>query len=149
MNLVPLLPSLNAGLNATALGLLLYGYHQMRIGGIGRHRQAMIAAFVVSSMFLISYLTYRWLGDEKRFTGRGWIRPVYFFILITHVVAAPTVPFLAARTLYLAVRGRIEQHRRMARVTFPIWVYVSVTGVLVYVCLFLLPLEGPPPATQV
>ncbi len=142
MNVVPYIPTVNACLNATALALLLYGYRQMRIGRITRHRQAMVAAFAVSTLFLISYLSYRWLGDEKRFTGRGWIRPVYFFILITHVVAAPTVPFLAARTLYLAARGRIEQHRRMARVTFPIWVYVSVTGVLVYVFLFRLPSEG-------
>lgn len=142
MNLVSYLPSLNAGLNAAALTLILYGYHQMRIGRIARHRRVMIAAFAVSTLFLISYLTYRWLGDEKRFTGTGWLRPVYFFILITHVVAAPTVPFLAARTLYLAARGRIEKHRRMAKITFPVWVYVSVTGVLVYVFLFRLAAVG-------
>ena len=96
----------------------------------------MTAAFCVSILFLISYLTYRFFGEEKRFGGQGWIRPVYFFILFTHVPLAATVPVLASRTLYLALRGRFDKHRRMARITFPIWIYVSVTGVIVYVLLF-------------
>ena len=96
----------------------------------------MMSAIGVSILFLISYLTYRFLGEEKRFGGTGWIRPVYFVILITHVVLAATVPILATRTLYLALRGRFEQHRRFARWVLPIWIYVSVTGVVVYVLLF-------------
>ena len=86
--------------------------------------------------FLASYLTYRFLGKEKRFGGQGWIRPVYFAILITHVTLAASVPVLAGRTLYLGLRGRIEKHRKMARWTLPIWLYVSVTGVLIYFLLF-------------
>jgi len=96
----------------------------------------MIGAFCVSILFLISYLTYRFLGTEKHFGGTGWIRPVYFLILITHVTLAATVPVLATWTLSLGLRGRFEKHRRLARITFPIWVYVSLTGVIVYLFLF-------------
>jgi len=130
------LPLLNATLNGISFILLLTGYASIRRGRIKTHKRLMISAFCVSVFFLISYLTYRYLGEEKKFGGQGWIRPVYFFILITHVVLAITVPVLATRTLYLALRGRFEQHRRIARVTFPIWVYVSITGVLVYLLLF-------------
>ena len=106
----------------------------------------MISAFAVSILFLISYLTYAALGAEKRFGGTGWIRPVYFTILITHVLLAATVPVLATWTLVLGLRGRFEKHRRMARIAFPIWVYVSMTGVLVYLLLFRMygPVAGPP-----
>ena len=75
-------------------------------------------------------------GQEKRFGGEGWIRPIYFFILFTHVPLAACVPVLASRTLYLAARGRWEKHRRSARLTLPVWIYVSVTGVVIYVLLF-------------
>ncbi len=130
------LPLVNATLNSIALVLLLTGLVMIRNGCRVAHRRCMIAAFGVSTLFLVSYVTYRFFGDEKKFTGTGWIRPVYFFILITHVVLAATVPFLAARTLYLGLRGRWKPHRRIARITFPIWVYVSITGVTVYVLLF-------------
>jgi uncharacterized membrane protein YozB (DUF420 family) len=130
------LPALNATLNSISFVLLVTGYRMIRAGRVALHKRCMIAAFVVSVAFLVSYLTYRALGEEKRFGGTGWIRPVYFLILITHVVLAATVPILASRTLYLGLRGRIAQHRRIARWTFPIWVYVSVTGVVVYVLLF-------------
>ncbi|MFQ5495386.1 MAG: DUF420 domain-containing protein [Phycisphaerae bacterium] len=132
------LPAVNATLNAVSLVLLLSGYAMIRGGRRTGHKRCMIAAFVVSILFLSSYLTYRFLGSEKRFGGSGLIRPVYFFILITHVVLAATVPVLASTTLYLALRGRFDRHRRWARITFPIWVYVSVTGVLVYLLLFVL-----------
>ena len=141
------LPLLNATLNGISFVLLMTGYVCIRRGRVRAHKRLMVSAFCVSAFFLISYLTYRFLGAEKRFGGQGWIRPVYFFILITHVLLAATVPVLATRTLYLALRGRYEQHRRIARVTFPIWVYVSITGVVVYVLLFriyaLLPPAGP------
>ncbi len=130
------LPLLNATLNGISFVLLMTGYWCIRDGRVTAHKRFMVSAFCVSAFFLISYLTYRFLGEEKKFGGQGWIRPVYFFILVTHVALAITVPVLATRTLYLALRGRFEQHRRIARVTFPIWVYVSITGVLVYLLLF-------------
>jgi len=141
------LPALNATLNSISLVLLLWGYRAIRRRKIDIHRRLMVSAFVVSVAFLISYLTYRFFGSEKRFSGQGWVRPLYFFILITHVILAATVPVLASRTLYLAWRGRWVSHRRWAAWTFPIWVYVSVTGVLVYLMLFVLygPLPVPSP----
>lgn len=135
------LPAVNATLNAIAFVLLMFGYVNIKKKRVQTHKRFMISAFTVSALFLITYLTYRFLGEEKRFGGTGWIRPVYFFILITHVVLAATVPILATWTLILGLTNRIEKHRRLARVTFPIWVYVSVTGVLVYLLLF--QLYGP------
>ncbi len=135
------LPAVNATLNAISFTLLVTGYVMIRSKRTVGHRRCMIAAFCVSIVFLGTYLAYRFLGSEKRFGGEGWIRPVYFFILITHVVLAATVPVLASWTLYLGLRGRVERHRRLARITFPIWAYVSITGVLVYLLLF--QLYGP------
>ena len=130
------LPAVNAILNSVAFGLLIAGYVMIKRGRRTAHKRFMIAAFVVSILFLSSYLTYRFWGEEKRFSGQGLIRPIYFFILITHVALAATIPILASRTLYLALRGRFDKHRRIARVTFPLWIYVSITGVLVYLLLF-------------
>ncbi len=130
------LPLLNATLNAVSFVFLLVGHSYIRRGRLIAHRNCMVTAYCVSIAFLASYLTYRFLGEEKKFGGQGWVRPVYFFILVTHIALAITVPFLATRTLYLALRGRFEKHRRIARITFPIWVYVSITGVLVYLLLF-------------
>jgi len=130
--LIPYLPTVNASLNGIAFVLLLYGYRQIRAKRISQHRNAMIAAFCVSALFLISYVTYHLMGEERRYQGQGVLRIVYFVILITHVILAATVPILASWTLYLAARGRFEKHRRLARITWPIWIYVSVTGVLVY-----------------
>jgi len=143
--MIPLhaLPTLNATLNAVSLLLLVSGFALIRQGRVAGHRRCMIAAFVVSMAFLCSYLTYRLLGEEKRFGGEGWIRPVYFVILISHVALAAAVPVLATWTLVLGLKGRFERHRKLARWTFPIWVYVSVTGVLVYLLLFRL--YGPSP----
>ncbi|MCO6438419.1 MAG: DUF420 domain-containing protein [Phycisphaerae bacterium] len=130
------LPAVNATLNALALIFLIIGHAMIRRRNIGAHRACMIAAFSISVLFLVSYLTYRIAGAEKRFGGIGWIRPVYFFILFSHVILAASVPVLAGRTLYLALRGRFDAHRRIARWTYPIWVYVSITGVVVYILLF-------------
>jgi uncharacterized membrane protein YozB (DUF420 family) len=132
------LPTVNATLNLMAFFLLLCGYYFIRNGRVTNHARCMVSAFCVSILFLASYLTYRVLGEDKKFGGQGWIRPVYFVILATHVVLAATVPFLASYTLYQAARGRFAKHRKIARVTFPIWVYVSVTGVLVYLLLFII-----------
>ena len=130
------LPAVNATLNSVSFVLLVLGYRQIKRRNVAAHKRFMIAAFGVSCLFLTSYVTYRLLGKDKHFGGQGWIRPVYFFILITHVTLALTVPVLASRTIYLALRERFEQHRRIARITFPIWIYVSITGVIVYVLLF-------------
>ncbi|MFQ5462912.1 MAG: DUF420 domain-containing protein [Phycisphaerae bacterium] len=132
------LPTLNATLNLTSLILLVAGYACMRRGRITAHKRLMISAFTVSVAFLVSYVTYRLLGEEKRFGGGGWIRPVYFFILITHVTLAATVPVLASITLWRGLRSTPERHRRIARWTLPIWVYVSLTGVVVYWLLFVI-----------
>lgn len=130
------LPLVNAVLNGAAFVLLVAGRWMIHRRNVSAHRRCMIAAFCVSIVFLATYLTYRFLGQEKRFGGEGLIRPIYFGILISHVTLAATVPLLAARTLYLGLRGRWESHRRWARWTFPIWIYVSLTGIAVYVLLF-------------
>jgi uncharacterized membrane protein YozB (DUF420 family) len=96
----------------------------------------MLAAFGISVLFLASYLVYHARMGSTRFEGTGWIRPVYFVILVSHTILAATVPVLAVMTLRRAFRGEIERHRRLARWTFPIWLYVSVTGVAVYVLLY-------------
>ncbi len=98
----------------------------------------MVSAFCVSILFLISYLIYHYEVGSVRFTGQGWIRTVYFTILISHTILAAAVPFLAVITLYRAFKGDFVRHRRIARWTFPIWVYVSVTGVIVYLLLYVL-----------
>ena len=132
------LPAVNATLNSISLVFLAAGYHAIKHGNVMRHRRCMVTAFCVSVLFLASYLTYRFLGQEKRFGGTGLIRPVYFFILVTHVMLAATVPFLAGLTLWRAIRGQFLRHRRIARWTLPIWIYVSITGVMVYVMLFVI-----------
>jgi uncharacterized membrane protein YozB (DUF420 family) len=130
------LPLLNASLNATAGVLLVAGYAFIRQGRVRLHRAAMISAFIVSTLFLVSYLIYHANVGSKPFPGRGSIRVVYFVILITHVVLAAAVPPLALITLTLGLRSRFDRHVAIARWTFPIWLYVSVTGVLVYVMLY-------------
>lgn len=132
------LPAVNATLNAVAFVLLICGFQMIRRGHMIAHKRFMLGAFGVSILFLISYLTYRYFGQEKRFGGSGWIIPVYFFILFTHVTLAATVPFLAGYTLYLGLSAKFDRHRRWARITFPIWVYVSITGVVIYVLLFVI-----------
>ena len=130
------LPTLNAALNATSAVLLVLGYRFIRRRQISAHRACMLAAFAVSVVFLISYLTYHMQVGSVRFPGTGMIRGVYFTILITHTILAALVPPLAVVTLTRALRGQFDRHRRLARWTFPIWLYVSVTGVVVYVMLY-------------
>ncbi len=133
---VDVLPTVNATLNSLSFVLLLSGYAMIRCGRVTAHKRFMMAAFGVSTMFLVSYLTYKFFGEEKRFGGQGGVRMIYFFILITHIALAITVPVLGSITLYLGLRGRLDRHRRLARITLPIWLYVSITGVIVYVMLF-------------
>ncbi len=127
---------LNAILNATSVILLLMGWSAIRQRKVKRHRVLMSSALICSVLFLISYLIRYSLSGVHRYPGEGWDKIVYLTILITHTPLAACVPVLAVRTLYLALKGRFESHRKWARVTFPIWMYVSVTGVLIYWMLY-------------
>jgi putative membrane protein len=130
------LPTLNAFLNATSAALLLLGWTLIRRRNREAHRRVMTAAFVCSSLFLASYLTYHALVGSVRFPGAGGARTLYLGILLTHTVLAAAVAPMAVTTFVLAWSGRFEKHRRLARWTLPIWLYVSVTGVVVYVMLY-------------
>ena len=130
------LPTVNAILNGTAASLLVAGFFQIRAGRREAHRRAMTAAFACSVLFLVSYLVYHFEAGSVRFRGTGSVRTVYLTILLTHTVLAAIVPFLAVTTLVLARKGRFEAHRRLARVTLPVWLYVSVTGVVIYLMLY-------------
>jgi protein SCO1/2/putative membrane protein len=130
------LPSVNAFLNATAAVLLLWGYSLIRRKRIETHRKVMTAAFVTSCVFLVCYIVYHAQVGSKHFEGTGAIRTVYLTILGTHTVLAATVPVLAIVTLRRGLAGNYDRHRRIARWTFPIWLYVSVTGVIVYLMLY-------------
>lgn len=131
-----LLPTLNAVLNATSACLLTIGYLFIRAKRILAHTICMSLAFGVSTLFLISYVTYHLQVGATRFPHSGWIRPVYFSLLISHTVLAVVIVPLVLRTLYLAIRQRFKEHERIARVTLPLWLYVSVTGVIVYWMLY-------------
>jgi len=130
------LPALNATLNAVAGILLIVGYREIRLGHIRRHRAAMLAACAASTLFLISYVIYHAHAGSRPFTGRGSIRIVYFTILISHVILATAILPLALVTLTRALRERFDRHAAIARWTLPIWLYVSVTGVVVYFMLY-------------
>jgi uncharacterized membrane protein YozB (DUF420 family) len=138
------MPHVNAGLNALATAFLVTGYIFIRSKKIAQHKTCMISAGVVSAAFLACYLVYHFQVGSVKFAGVGPIRQVYFFILITHVVLAAAVPVLAGITYYRAFRGQFDRHRRIARWTLPIWLYVSVTGVIVYLMLYhFFPRGGP------
>jgi len=130
------LPAVNASLNATAALLLLWGYTLIRRKKIEVHRRVMLTAFGVSCAFLVSYLIYHANVGSVPFRKTGPIRTVYFTILLTHTVLAAAVAVMAPMTLFRALRGNFRLHRKLARVTFPIWVYVSLTGVVVYWMLY-------------
>lgn len=130
------LPSVNAALNGTTALLLTIGYFCIRRRWVIAHRACMVSAFVVSTLFLVSYLTYHAHVGSVRFPGTGWIWAVYFAILLSHTILAVLIVPLALRTLSLAVRGRFDAHRRLARWTLPLWFYVSVTGVVIYRLLY-------------
>lgn len=130
------LPALNAGLNSLSAILLITGWFLIRNRKIAAHRAVMIAALVTSALFLTSYLIYHAQVGSVRFEGQGPIRTVYFAILITHTILAAAVPFLAGITVWRAYKKRFDRHRAIARWTLPIWLYVSVTGVVVYLMLY-------------
>jgi uncharacterized membrane protein YozB (DUF420 family) len=130
------LPAVNATLNAIAATLLVIGYVLIRRGRIRQHRQVMLTAFATSALFLVSYLVYHANAGSRPFTGTGPIRAVYFVILITHIVLAAAILPLALLTLNRGLRGQYARHVPIARWTLPIWLYVSVTGVIVYLMLY-------------
>jgi uncharacterized membrane protein YozB (DUF420 family) len=130
------LPALNATLNATAFVLLIIGYRLIRQGKREAHKKVMLAAFAVSSLFLASYLFYHFNVGSVRFQKQGPIRTVYFAILLSHTILAALVGVMAPITLFRALRERFPSHARIARVTFPLWAYVSITGVIVYFMLY-------------
>jgi len=130
------LPHLNALLNATSAVLLLSGYMLVRKGNKVRHHKMMLSAFVVSLLFFASYLTYHARFGTTRFQHQGWIRAVYLSILLSHTLLAVAVVPLAVITLIFATRQRFTQHKRLARWAFPVWLYVSITGIVVYVLLY-------------
>ena len=130
------LPTLNATLNTISTVLLTIGFLMIRRRKIVAHRNCMIAAFVVSGLFLTSYLIYHYHAGSTPFEGSGWIRFVYFTVLIPHIILAASILPLALITLYFALRKRFTKHRRIARWTLPIWLYVSVTGIIVYWMLY-------------
>lgn len=136
--MIPLtfLPTLNAILNALSAILLLNGYRFIRQGKITAHKRCMVSAVVTSSLFLVSYLTYHFQIGSKPFTGQGPIRTVYFSILISHTTLAVTIVPLVLITLRRALKGNFDRHARIARRTLPLWLYVSVTGVVVYWMLY-------------
>lgn len=130
------LPAVNACLNSISTLLLTAGYLFIRRGQVERHRLAMAGAFVTSCVFLTSYLIYHSQAGSVPFTKQGWVRPVYFAILISHIILAAAIVPLALVTLYHAWRERFDKHRRIARWTWPIWMYVSITGVAIYLMLY-------------
>ena len=140
------LAPLNAILNSIAAILLLAGYVAIRSHWVRVHRACMISAFTVSVAFFISYCIYHYHVGDVRFGGQGLIRPVYFSILISHVTLAVAIVPLALITLSRALRGRFARHRQIARWTWPIWMYVSVTGVVVYLMVYRIYPRLPPSA---
>lgn len=130
------LPALNAALNATSAVLLVAGWVSIRRRAVAVHKALMLSAFAVSTVFLASYLVYHFYRGSTPFQGHGLIRGVYFAVLISHIIlAAVNLPMVVV-TLTRALRQRFDAHRRLARITFPVWLYVSVTGVVVYFMLY-------------
>ena len=130
------LPHVNAVLNGTCALLLITGYSYIRAGRVGAHRVCQISAVIISVIFLASYITYHYQHGTTRFAGQGLVRPVYFTILFTHTILAIAIVPLVTITLYRALRADFVRHRRIARITLPLWLYVSVTGVIVYLMLY-------------
>jgi uncharacterized membrane protein YozB (DUF420 family) len=130
------LPHLNACLNGTSALLLFSGYTFIRSRNVNAHRACQIAALVMSVLFLASYLTYHYYHGTTRFQGTGWVRPLYFTILTSHTILAIVIVPLVAITFYRALRNDFTRHRRIARITLPLWLYVSITGVIVYLMLY-------------
>ena len=130
------LPHLNACLNGASALLLFSGYTFIRARNVAAHRACQLAALVMSVLFLASYLIYHYHHGATRFQGTGWVRPLYFTILTSHTILAIVIVPLVTLTFYRAFRNEFGRHRRIARITLPIWFYVSITGVIVYLMLY-------------
>lgn len=130
------LPLLNAFLNTTSAILLLVGHQFITKGNASSHRKFMIAAIVTSSLFLVTYLVYHYVHGSEHFQGHGWIRPIYFLILGTHTFLAAVIVPLVLITLRRGLKGDFVRHKKIAKWTYPIWLYVSVTGVIIYLMLY-------------
>lgn len=133
---IPYLPHINAILNASSACLLLAGFRFIRLGRIQSHRNSQLTALFTSTLFLISYLTYHYYHGATRFTGLGLVRPFYFVLLTSHTILAVVIVPLILITLYRAAKSDFIRHKRIARWTLPLWLYVSVTGVIVYLMLY-------------
>ena len=138
----------NSILNGAAAVLLIAGFYCIRRRWVRAHRAFMLSAFTVSIGFFISYVIYHYYVGDVRFQGHGWIRPIYFTILISHIILATTIVPLALITLWRALRGNFVKHRRIAVWTWPVWIYVSITGVVVYLMCYRMypPGYSTPPA---
>ncbi|KPK64416.1 MAG: hypothetical protein AMS21_06235 [Gemmatimonas sp. SG8_38_2] len=130
------LPALNATLNGVCALLLVAGYSAIRRNRRDLHKALMLSALVASVLFLSSYLYYHYHAGTTYFAGQGWIRPVYFSILVSHTILATIIVPLVITTVFFALRGNFPRHRWVARFTLPVWLYVSVTGILVYLLLY-------------
>jgi putative membrane protein len=139
---ITILPTLNAVLNSVSAALLAAGFVLIRRRQSAAHRACMLAALGVSALFLVSYVVYHYHAGSRAYEGQGWVRAVYFVLLVSHIVLAAVIVPLALTTIFRAWRGDFARHVRIARWTLPIWLYVSVTGVVVYWMLYRL---GPAP----
>ena len=136
MDIISLLPTVEAILNTLSAILISTGYYFIRNKNISAHRACMISALIFSSIFFIVYLIYHLNVGNIPFAGQGIIRPIYFTILTSHVILAATTVILVITTVSLIIRGNVEKHKKFARWTLPIWLYVSVTGVIIYLIAF-------------
>ncbi len=136
MDTASTLPHVNAVLNSLTIVLLSVGFILIRLGRRDSHRVVMTSAVAVSAVFLVSYLVYHFTAPVFVFRGEGWVRPLYFAMLISHVILATVVTPMVAVTVLRAWRGRFARHRALARWTWPVWMYVAVTGVLIYALLY-------------
>lgn len=142
MDLIHIFPHLNATLNSTSAVFLIIGFYFIRTKQVSRHRACMLTASSVSALFLVGYLTHHALRTyyfglgPTRFTGEGIIRPIYFTILTSHTILAAVVTPFVLLTLWRGLQGQYEKHRKIARIVYPVWLYVSITGVIVYLLLY-------------
>ncbi|WP_080238114.1 DUF420 domain-containing protein [Spirosoma rigui] len=126
------LPHVNAVINSITAVLLLMGLYFIRRKNVVAHKRTMLSAFVLGSLFLVCYILYHITHESTPFGGQGWIRPIYYFLLISHIVLSIVVVWFVLRAVYFALSGQIARHKRTVKYTFPIWLYVSITGVVVY-----------------
>ena len=129
------LPALNATLNATSAVLLVMAWMAVRRREVARHARLMLGALASSALFLVSYIVYHAVHGDSRFAGQGFVRPIYFFVLVTHIVLSAVVLPLIFSSFFFSLSGRFPTHRKVSRFTLPVWLYVSVTGVLVFALL--------------